>query len=194
MEERSYHVGDLKNRIVELAIKRIEDVGEDKLSIRELARELGVSKNAPYKHFKSKEELISAVANFGFIKLTEMMGEDLEDTSFIEIFKKITQEYLNFAKKYPAIYRIMFKMTKEETFFKNYENSALKSFEILRQAIVKGVETGEVISSDTYKSALEIWAYIHGSTSFIIDNIGLPFNMNKEDLFNFDILIKGLKK
>ena len=46
--------------------------GPEALSLRELARALGVSHNAPYKHFTTRDALLAALAAEGFRELTVM--------------------------------------------------------------------------------------------------------------------------
>ena len=59
--EKGYHHGNLRKELIEKGIKMINDTGEEKLSLRKLAVECGVSNAAPYTHFKNKDELLKAI-------------------------------------------------------------------------------------------------------------------------------------
>lgn len=59
-----YHHGDLKNKMIEEGIKIISREGFGQLSLRRIAANCGVSHAAPYSHFKSKEELITAMQHY----------------------------------------------------------------------------------------------------------------------------------
>ena len=54
---KSYHHGNLKQELIDCACKMCERDGYTKLSIRSLAKESNVSQTAPYRHFKTKEDL-----------------------------------------------------------------------------------------------------------------------------------------
>ena len=66
---KTYHHGNLKEELIKCACEICEKDGHAKLSIRSLAKESKVSQTAPYRHFKTKEELYAAVAREGFEKL-----------------------------------------------------------------------------------------------------------------------------
>ena len=62
----SYHHGNLRQELMELAEKHLVEGGVRDLSLRALAREIGVSQTAPYRHFRDKNALLAALATEGF--------------------------------------------------------------------------------------------------------------------------------
>src|SRR5260370_25513178 len=72
-QKRSYHQGNLKKALLDAAVTLIGEVGPKGFTIREVARRAGVSHNAPYRHFRDKDELLEAVAIEGFERLTDTM-------------------------------------------------------------------------------------------------------------------------
>ncbi len=62
MARQSYHHGDLRNALVEAAIEIVGERGPDGLSVADAARRAGVSGAAPYRHFASRDDLLSAAA------------------------------------------------------------------------------------------------------------------------------------
>src|SRR5580692_8937647 len=74
-KQKSYHHGNLRESLLRAAISLIAEVGPTAFTLREVARRAGVSHNAPYRHFPSKDDLMAAVAAEGFRELTQaMMG------------------------------------------------------------------------------------------------------------------------
>src|SRR5580700_9985299 len=71
--ERSYHHGNLKEVLLDAALALISEVGPQAFTLREVARRAGVSHNAPYRHFRDKDELLAVVAVQGFERLTAAM-------------------------------------------------------------------------------------------------------------------------
>lgn len=70
-EARQYHHGDLRAAILERATEVIEQHGIEALSLRGIARDLGVSHGAPNRHFKTKADLLSTLARVGWEQITE---------------------------------------------------------------------------------------------------------------------------
>ena len=78
---KPYHHGNLREALLEAAIRLIADVGPTGFTLREVARRAGVSHNAPYRHFRDKDDVMEAVATQGFQELTEAMLEAAEPRS-----------------------------------------------------------------------------------------------------------------
>src|SRR5271154_5132315 len=75
-----YHHGDLSRALVDAAAELVTCCGPSAVSLREVARIVGVSHNAPYRHFPTREALLAAVAARGFELLFEGMSK-IEDTA-----------------------------------------------------------------------------------------------------------------
>src|ERR1700681_5062026 len=75
MPRRPYHHGNLREALLQAALRAIADVGPAAFTLREVARRAGVSHNAPYRHFRDKDALLAAVAAQGFRELTRAMRE-----------------------------------------------------------------------------------------------------------------------
>lgn len=68
---RPYHHGNLVEALLAAAVEIIEKQGVERLSVREVAKQVGVSPGAPFQHFASKEALLTAVAEQAMTRLTE---------------------------------------------------------------------------------------------------------------------------
>ena len=66
---KSYHHGNLRNELLDTAETQLGTEGVEELSLRALARSVGVSQTAPYRHFSDKNELLAALATRGYRKL-----------------------------------------------------------------------------------------------------------------------------
>ncbi|MDE2595168.1 MAG: helix-turn-helix transcriptional regulator, partial [Burkholderiales bacterium] len=64
--ERPYHHGNLRAALIEAGLQALEQTDASELSLRAIAREVGVSANAAYRHFADKQGLLSAMAAEGF--------------------------------------------------------------------------------------------------------------------------------
>src|ERR1035437_5568221 len=79
---KQYHHGNLRNALLDAAVRHIEKAGEVNFTLRELAKKLGVSSAAPFRHFPNKRALLAAIAEAGYEKLGGINAE--LDSSFAD--------------------------------------------------------------------------------------------------------------
>lgn len=103
MDDRSYHHGNLREALLQRALEIIGEDGVEALSLRSLARDLGVSHAAPARHFKTKAELLNAIAREGCEKLMESTSKAvaLHDEPAARI-GALAKAYVNWAVANPA--------------------------------------------------------------------------------------------
>src|SRR3954453_9630673 len=109
-EARRYHHGNLRSELLEQAEETLRERGAGELSLRELAREVGVSHAAPRRHFRDKQALLDALALEGFERLahdldaaTEGAGGDYRDR-----LAAFAHAYVHFATDNAALLELMF--------------------------------------------------------------------------------------
>lgn len=113
--EDAYHHGDLRNALVEEAIRLITRDGLEAFSLREVARRVGVSANAAYRHFEDKDALLTAVAAHGLGLLSRRMREATEAVTTraagpraIAHLCATGRAYVAFALAEPELFRVTF--------------------------------------------------------------------------------------
>ncbi|MGK5023869.1 TetR/AcrR family transcriptional regulator [Janthinobacterium sp. RB2R34] len=107
----SYHHGNLRETLINATITQLAQQRDVTISLRELARSVGVSLAAIYRHFPSKEALLAEVAAAGFAALRRKWDEELPPLGSLpaaERFQLQGQQYIEFALAAPAHYRLMF--------------------------------------------------------------------------------------
>ena len=104
---KSYHHGNLKQELIDCACKMCERDGYTKLSIRSLAKESNVSQTAPYRHFKTKEDLYAEIAKEGFNKLYKTISK-VKSKNIEENLVFLGEEYVAFGVKNANTYDLMF--------------------------------------------------------------------------------------
>jgi AcrR family transcriptional regulator len=113
LSERSkrsrYHHGDLRRALLDEALRMLREVPPEELSMRELARRLGVSLGAPHHHFADKDELFAAIAQLAFAELASSIAARLpnepEPRAQLVLAARV---YLAFAQAEPMRYRVMY--------------------------------------------------------------------------------------
>jgi len=183
-----YHHGDLRNALIEEGIKMINNGGEDSLSLRKLAVNCGVSNAAPYAHFKSKEEMITAMKEYVTQRFTEYLSDSINGISDEEIEQKIItlgNAYVLFFMKNPEYFTFLFSRgyvhinldmnSNDETNFKPYmilKNLCLVYFNKNKPALSDYEKEQEII---------RIWSSVQGLTSItFMENVKWSHNWEEE--------------
>ncbi|HEU0223646.1 MAG TPA: TetR/AcrR family transcriptional regulator [Paracoccaceae bacterium] len=109
-EKRGYHHGNLREALVAAALRLIEERGPQGFTFAEAARAAGVSPAAPYRHFRSREDLVAEVARRGFLLFAERLeaARARHDASALRAFEAVGRAYLEFARTHPGHYIAMF--------------------------------------------------------------------------------------
>lgn len=108
--KRGYHHGNLRQALVDAALKLVVEKGPAGFTVAEAAREAGVSPAAPYRHFKGQMEILEEAARQGY----EIFARDLAaackagNPDVLRAFEAMGQAYLSFARKHPGHYIAMF--------------------------------------------------------------------------------------
>jgi AcrR family transcriptional regulator len=108
-EARSYHHGNLKASLIEAGVAALDHTEVDALSLRQLAKTVGVSANAAYRHFADKDALLTAMAAEGFRRFAAAQAASVVALAEAEDRLKASgRAYVAFAQAHPALYRLMF--------------------------------------------------------------------------------------
>ena len=106
---KTYHHGDLRAALLEAGLAHLESGGEADISLRQLAREVGVSATAVYRHFPDKRALLAALAEEGFVLLgAAQRRASLAAGGGTEGFAATGRAYVRFALANPALFRLTF--------------------------------------------------------------------------------------
>lgn len=167
----NYHHGNLREVLIDIACAHIRDVGMEKLSLRAIAKDAGVSANAPYRHFPDKRSLLIAIAIAGFEQMAEAMHHvDERALPILEEMRLKGRAYIHFATTHPEKYKLMFgPAISERTESMELMIAAGTSYELLLKTVRKGIETGIFRNAEVRSLADPIWAQIHGISSLLID-------------------------
>jgi AcrR family transcriptional regulator len=195
--KNSYHHGDLRQSLIDGAIALMGETGISELSLRQVARRVGVSHNAPYRHFEDKEALLAAVAAQGFQSLQEAM-ETARQQVPAEAAKRLEAigiAYVMFALAQPLHYRLMF--GDYRCHFGKYPDlteASQQAFLVLLTTIQEGQTTGVFSQADPMDMARVAWSLVHGQSMLALDD---KLNVNPAQLaaflqFSSKTLIHGL--
>lgn len=103
MDPKKYHHGDLKRTLLKVADIELAKNGPNGLSLREIAKQAGVSHTAPYKHFKDKDQLLKEMVAHEFKNLIQFAEEvEWRYPDNVEMqFRAFAEKFLNLAETTP---------------------------------------------------------------------------------------------
>jgi AcrR family transcriptional regulator len=172
MRKKTYHHSDLKNALFLACHKLLKTQDPEKISLRTLADEIGVSHAAIYRHFKDREALLEKMATYGFERLARAQKRALfRETSAEMGFLKAGVAYIQFAIRNPNYYKNMF-LTQRSNPSDELKRARIRSYSILIMGCKNYLkEKGK--SNDPREFALLAWSTVHGYSNLYIET-GFP--------------------
>jgi len=173
--DRRYHHGNLRSALIEAGLAALEQGDTAELSLRAVARSVGVSANAAYRHFADKDALLSALAAEGFRRFAARQAEAAaSSTDPTQARTASGRAYIGFAQDHPALFRLMFSHFLIASANPELQQTALEAFQGLIAATAK--EAGTAPDDErTMLAAVARWSLVHGLSHLILDGQLAPF-------------------
>ncbi|MBT8349626.1 MAG: TetR/AcrR family transcriptional regulator [Deltaproteobacteria bacterium] len=171
-KKNNYHHGDLRKTLLKTTAQMIISEGLEKVSIREVAKRCGVSRTAPYRHFKNKNDLMCAVAEDGFKQLKERYDQvaRIDVTNPLDRLKNIAIAYVTFAIENPGYYKLMFG---NEVINQDRPTQLLEAAATAYHVLILTIENCKLEKKIPHEAtdslANAAWAMVHGLATLIID-------------------------
>lgn len=158
-EKRPHHHGNLRAALVAAGIAMLES-GE-RFSLRAVAREVGVSQTAPYRHFPDKAHLEAAMASTGFETMKRRIQNVLaHSTPHSQVLSDLAVSYVRFAAENPALYDLMFSISACG------DDRLPASAEVF--ALLQEIMTEHYPQADAYGLTTAGWSMAHGLASLYL--------------------------
>jgi AcrR family transcriptional regulator len=161
---RPYHHGNLREALLRAGERALETGGAQSLSLRELAREAGVSHAAPRRHFADKQALLDALALAGFERLGSVLAAAIDDAGpdFQARLRSIAHAYVAFATEHAALVELMFASKHQAGAPPELNAAGDLAFAPALAAVADGQASGDVVPGDPKRVAVAAFAVIHG--------------------------------
>jgi len=194
-ESRPYHHGDLRNALIEAGLRLLEaraaDGALDDLGLRELAREVGVSPTAIYRHFPDKHALKSALAGSGLAHLAQRQRQaSAQAGGGAAGFLASGLSYVKFAAEHPVLFRLVFSHAQPEDLLDASPETVSAAMRGLREDIARLMPPGWT-AAQRKAAALHAWALVHGLALLVLDRqIPADWALIEKVLDGFGALLK----
>jgi len=189
--KKPYHHGALREALLSQALRDLESVGLEGVSLRGLAETAGVSKTAPYRHFADKRELLVTLAADGFRLLAEALETVVPPTSAAgsaagsavteappadpkEALRDLFRAYMDFARERPALYKLMISKLGYELHSEACRLNSERALSCLIRAVQAAQASGWHRQQDQLSLVLSLWASVHGWATLLIDGLLPP--------------------
>ena len=172
MTPQPYHHGKLREALLARAVEFIEEAGVEGLSLRQLARDLGVSHAAPGKHFRDKQALLDALALEGFrgmnariVAASQVAGDHRSR------FVRIARAYVDFAVSHPVLLAVMHSTKHHPGASDELRGIGEDGIRVARAVIAEAQDAGDLAPGDGGMLALACFASLHGAAVLAAGNL-----------------------
>jgi AcrR family transcriptional regulator len=171
----AYHHGNLRETLLSVAELSLRENGVVQLSLREVAREAGVSHTAHRRHFADRQALLDALAEVGFARLDSELRAALAAAGkgFETRLRVTAAAYLRFATEDAAMLELMF-TGKHREGADALVAAAAAPFGLLRELIEEGQLQGALETGDPQRVGLVLFATLQGIATLINGNLAAP--------------------
>lgn len=166
-KKEAYHHGDLRSALVAFAVDHVRRHGAESFSLREAARDAGVTSGAAYKHFSDKDQLLSAVAAEALKLLAHRTEKATSGLKGKDRLREAAMAYIDFASAEPRLFRLAFSRFGSDS--RAEPDGIPDSFQQLRMAVA-GVQSDPRTQVDPDLLSFA-WAIAHGAASLISDGM-----------------------
>ncbi|NJC96755.1 MAG: TetR/AcrR family transcriptional regulator [Anaerolineae bacterium] len=185
MKSKSYHHGNLKEALISAGLEILSEHGIEGLSLRKVAKQIGVSHTAPYNHFPDKQALLAAISTAGLEQLHNILMDAFENSKNApaNIIPEIARAYMQFALDNPAKFKLMFSgALEEERNHPDYEAISQKSILLFEEIIAFCQGKGRLPAGRIDDHAIKLWSTVHGFTTLMLENQFPPKYLHEKDI------------
>ena len=183
---QSYHHGDLRRALLDAAMQLVTAQGVKGFTLREAAREAGVSHNAPYRHFASRADILVALAQEGQEKLlSKLEAAVAKGPGQRQRLERLAIAYLEFADTETPLFRVMFSADVNDAQTPDLVRAQANTLACFEREVRAGEESGLLREGQAHAFLLAGWSAMHGAATLLIDGVlgrtgGVPHRAPKK--------------
>jgi AcrR family transcriptional regulator len=170
-KRRTYHHGDLERALVDASITLIAKKGADAFTLREVARQVGVSHAAVYRHFADKSAMLEAIAVEGYLQLAERLRGVIARVPRAQADKRLLAigvAYAMFAVEQEPRFRVMTRPRREELRSPELDAAIDAAMGVLVGVAQEGVEAGLLKTAPPLDHAIRVFVFSYGYASLFL--------------------------
>ena len=171
---------ETKQKLINITRQMIDMNGVDSVSMRDLGKEMGLSRSAVYVYFKNKDDLLAAIVTENFESLKNSIYKSIgEIKDSRKLAYEVLQTFYNFGMKHQEHYKLMFLKQWDKEQYDNLHTAAIELFEIF----YKCLENPSAQKNSVRKSPRQLTAMV---SAFILGLVELNSTGHLEPEKGFD--------
>lgn len=165
-----YHHGDLRSALIEEGLALLDTRAPEDVSLREIARNVGVSATAVYRHFPDKAALLTALCDVGGQRMAEAFRAAMDSAADTQdAFKAMGRAYVKFALANPSVFRLMMTRAAPGGDRSDGPSATDEPFGMLSDTL-NALLPPDASRADRKMRRLQAWSLVHGLAMLILDN------------------------
>ncbi|MFD9379827.1 TetR/AcrR family transcriptional regulator [Streptomyces sp. NPDC059999] len=196
MADGPYHHGNLRAALLERAEVILTTSGAEGLTLRGLARELGVSHAAPARHFRDRQALLDALAVSGFTTLNARLASAAGGGGGGPVGVRLAalgRTYVDFAVEHTALLELMFAVKHADDSSDELRERGHESLLIVARLMEEGQQTGAVRPGDPVQLAQVAFSTVHGLATLAVASLLDDTPLAEATELALEILLAGLR-
>lgn len=194
MPDGPYHHGNLRAALLERAETVLAASGADGLTLRGLARELGVSHAAPARHFRDRQALLDALAVSGFTTLNDRLRTAARSAGPVGArLAALGRAYVDFAVGHTALLDLMFTAKHADDPSAELRDLGHESLLTVARLITEGQQAGDVRPGDPVRLAQVAFSAVHGLATLAVASLLDDTPLSEATELALEVLLAGLR-
>jgi AcrR family transcriptional regulator len=151
-------------KIAAIALAILEKEGADAVSMRRVAKAVGVTPMAVYHHFESREALLTLVTDREFEKLVEYIRAQPTMRGHEQRLLHVMDYYIDYAFAQPRVFDYVFSQNRRDVrrFPRDFRARRSPTMNVVADSVEAAMKDGFIATDDVWDVAMEFWAHVHG--------------------------------
>jgi AcrR family transcriptional regulator len=151
-------------QIYRCALRILETEGLQAVSMRRVAKEVGITAMAIYHHFPSREAMLDAVVDSEFQQLVGFFSQPNGSLSFEDAMIHIMDGYIDYALAHPCIFDYVFASPRPSArrFPDDFRARRSPTLNLVFDIVSSWMQLGKLKRDDAWEISMELWAHAHG--------------------------------
>jgi AcrR family transcriptional regulator len=151
-------------KIATAARRLLDREGADALTMRRIAKAVGITPMALYRHYQDRATLLNALADEGFAELTVELAARRFSGNIEKRLMEMADIYLDHALENPRLFELMFLAPREgaRKFPQDFKAGLSPTANLMVKAIEEGMKSGYFREDDAWEIVFEMGALSHG--------------------------------
>ncbi len=160
----SSDVEDFRDRLTDAAERLFGRHGPERMTMRHVAAELGVSPMTPYRYFKDKDDILAAVRTRAFNRMAAAVEAAFAGaTDPVSRSREVGRAYVTFALEHQHAYRLMFDLSQStEADYPDLVAACTRARAMMTRQAAELIEAG-LIAGEPEMVAHMLWSALHGA-------------------------------